>query len=74
MKNKLKKLFDNNTTRGKILRLVLVLIILTVIFVGGYFVLKGTGLWNKVNSVDKIRDLVERGGAFSFVIFLIFQI
>ncbi len=74
MKEKLKKWFDNNTTRGKILRLVLVLIIVAIVLVVGYFILRATGLWEKVNSIEKIRNIVEKGGAFSFVIFLIFQI
>ena len=74
MKEKIKKLFDTSTTRGKIMRTVLFLLILTVICVLGYFILKWTGLWEKVNSIDKIRDIVARGGAFSFIIFIIFQI
>ena len=74
MKEKIKKLFDTSTTRGKIMRTVLFLLILTVICVLGYFILRWTGLWEKVNSIDKIRDIVARGGAFSFIIFIIFQI
>lgn len=74
MKEKIKKLFDTSTTRGKIMRTVLFLLILTAICVLGYFILKWTGLWEKVNSIDKIRDIVARGGAFSFIIFIIFQI
>ena len=74
MKEKIKKLFDTSTTRGKIMRTVLFLLILTIICVLGYFILRWTGLWEKVNSIDKIRDIVARGGAFSFIIFIIFQI
>lgn len=74
MKNKIKKLFDNNTTHGKIMRLILVVIVLAVVCLIGYFILKVSGLWEKVNSVDKIRDIVEKGGMFSFAIFLLFQI
>jgi len=74
MKNKIKKLFDNNTTHGKIMRLILVIIVFAIVCLLGYFILKVTGLLQKVNSVDKIRDIVERGGVFSFVIFLLFQI
>lgn len=74
MKQKLKKLFDNNTTHGKILRLLLVVVILAVVLISGYFILKATGLWEKVNSVDKIRNIVQKGGAFSSIVFLLFQI
>ena len=74
MKEKIKKLFDTSTTRGKIMRTVLFLLILTAICVLGYFILRWTGLWEKVNSIDKIRDIVARGGAFSFIIFILFQI
>ena len=74
MKEKIKNFFDTKTTRGKIMRTLLFLIILTVIFVLCYFILRWTGLWEKVNSIDKIRDIVARGGAFSFIIFIVFQI
>ena len=74
MKEKLKKWFDNNTTRGKILRLLLVLVVLAVVLAVGYAILRATGLWEHVNSVEKIRLIVQKGGAFSFIIFLIFQI
>lgn len=72
--SKIKKLFDNNTLHGKILRFVLVILFLGVICVAAYFILKATGLWQKVNSVDKIRNIVQKGGVFSFLIFILFQI
>lgn len=74
MREKIKNFFDTKTTRGKIMRTLLFLIILTIIFVLCYFILRWTGLWEKVNSIDKIRDIVARGGAFSFIIFIVFQI
>ncbi len=74
MKEKIKKLFDTKTTHGKIMRLVLVLVVLGIVCLIGYFILRATGLWHKVNSVDKIRNIVEKGGAFSFIIFMLFQI
>ena len=74
MKEKIKNFFDTKTTRGKIMRTLLFLFILAIIIVIGYFILKWTGLWEKVNSIDKIRDIVARGGAFSFIIFMLFQI
>lgn len=74
MKDKIKKLFDTKTTRGKIMRASLFVLILVLIFVVTYFILKATGAWEKVNSIDKIRDIVQSGGMFSFLIFIIFQI
>ncbi len=74
MKDKIKKLFDTKTTRGKIMRTGLFLLILVLIFVVAYSILKITGAWEKVNSMDKIRDIVQSGGVFSFLIFIIFQI
>ena len=74
MKDKIKKLFDTKTTRGKIMRTGLFLLILVLIFVVTYSILKITGAWEKVNSMDKIRDIVQSGGVFSFLIFIIFQI
>lgn len=74
MKDKIKKLFDTKTTRGKIMRTGLFLLILVLIFVVTYSILKITGAWEKVNSIDKIRDIVQSGGVFSFLIFIIFQI
>jgi len=74
MKEKIKQLFNTKTTHGKIMRLILVILVLAVIIVAGYFTLKLTGLWEKVNSMDKIRAVVESGGMFSFLIFILFQI
>ena len=70
MKNKLNKT-KNKTFFFKIL---LVLTIFLIFIVVGYIILKTTGLIEKVNSVDKIRKIVERGGVFSFLIFMLLQI
>ena len=35
--------------------------------------LKWTGVWDKVNSVAKLRQIVEKGGAFSSLLFMLFQ-
>lgn len=63
-----------NSNRTQIFRLFFVFFVLTIIIVGGYFILKATHLWEKVNSIDKIRKIVEKGGAFSFLIFMLLQI
>ncbi|MBR1988240.1 MAG: TVP38/TMEM64 family protein [Clostridia bacterium] len=70
----MKNIFDNNTLHGKIMRLVLALMIF-LCFVGITFcILVATGAWEKINSVEKIRSVVEAGGIFSFLIFIVFQI
>lgn len=74
MKKKIKALFDNNTTHGRIMRLVLVCVIIAIVCFVAYFLMRVTGFWQKVNSVDKIRDWVLSGGVFSFLVFIIFQI
>lgn len=74
MKNKLKALFDTKTTHGKIARMTVFVLVLGLICLLGYFILKWTGLWEKVNSIDKIRDVVMKGGMFSFIIFILLQI
>lgn len=74
MKNKLKKLFDTKTTHGKIMRMTVFVLALGLICLLFYLILKWTGLWEKVNSIDKIRDVVLKGGMFSFLIFMLLQI
>ncbi len=55
-------------------RLFFVLLILLIVFVGGYFILRRTGLWEYVNSIEKIQAIVEKGGVFSSLIFILLQI
>lgn len=74
MKEKIKKLFDNNTLHGKIMRAVFVLIIVAIICVVAYIIMKKTGFWEEVNSMEKIREWVLSGGVFSFLIFILLQI
>ncbi len=74
MRDKLKNAFDTRTTHGKVLRALVFIFILAIICLVGYLILKWTGLWEKVNSIDKIRDIVESGGVLSFLVFIILQI
>ncbi len=74
MKEKLKKLFDTNTTHGKIMRMGVFVFFLVLLIFAIFLVLKMTGLWEKVNSMEKIRAIVESGGVFSFLIFILLQI
>jgi len=75
-RNKGKKFFNKlkNNSKTKFLKLFMVFFILIAIFVGGYFVFKATGIWQKVNSIEKIKKIVESGGVFSFIIFILLQI
>lgn len=74
MKEKIKKLFDNNTLHGKIMRAVFVLIIVAIICAIAYVIMKKTGFWEEINSMEKIREWVLSGGVFSFLIFILLQI
>ena len=74
MKNQIKKLLNKTSLVGKILRVAFVVLTLVVVLFAGVFVLKNTGLWQKVNSMEKIRKIVESGGVFSFLIFILLQI
>lgn len=64
---------SNKKTKTWIKILVVVSVLLFVIF-GCYFIFKATGIWEKVNSIEKIRKIVESGGVFSFLIFMLLQI
>jgi len=74
VKEKLKKLFDTNTTHGKIMRMGVFVFFLVLLIFAIFLILKMTGLWEKVNSMEKIRAIVESGGVFSFLIFILLQI
>lgn len=74
MKEKIKKLFDNNTLHGKIMRAVFVLIIVAIICAIAYVIMKKTGFWEEINSMEKIKEWVLSGGVFSFLIFILLQI
>jgi len=56
------------------MRIILVLLIIAIVLLTGYIILKNTGLWEKVNSMEKIRAIVESGGVFSVLIFIGLQI
>ncbi len=62
------------TAHLKILRLFLTIVILFTVFIACYAIIKFTGLWDKINSTEKLKAIVESGGMFSFVVFVILQI
>ena len=63
-----------NKTQTQFLRLFFTIIIMMAIVVVSYVVIKTTGVWNKINSIEKLKKIVESGGAFSFIVFILFQI
>lgn len=54
-------------------RLFLVIVVIALALVVIISVLKSTKVWEKINSVEKIRKVVEKGGVFSFLIFMLLQ-
>jgi len=67
------KILDNSTKKGKILRSLIVTLVLAVIIVGAYFALKYTGLLEKFDSAEEIKNFILSGGNFSVFIFILIQ-
>lgn len=74
MKRQSDKPFKKKTAQMKVLRMFLTIAILFAVVIVSYIVIKLTGVWEKINSIEKLRAIVESGGMFSFVIFVILQI
>ncbi len=74
MKNNKSTTKTNKIAQTKILRLFLTVTVLLAIGIISYIIIKTTGVWNKINSIDKLKTIVESGGVFSFVIFVLLQI
>ena len=56
----------------KALRLFLTVTLILAFVIVSYAIIKITGVWEKINSIEKLKKIVESGGAFSFVVFVIF--
>lgn len=70
-----KKHFKNiNKAHAKVMRLFLTFAILFSVVVVCYVVFKLTGVWGKINSIEKLKKIVESGGVFSFVVFIVLQV
>lgn len=63
-----------NKKDNKLLKWFVVFSVLILICVICFIIFKVTGLWEKVNSIEKIKNIVESGGIFSFLIFMLLQI
>ena len=59
---------------NKYLKLIIVVLVLVIIVALCYFICKYTGVWEKINSIEKIQNIVKSGGVFSFLVFIILQI
>lgn len=73
-KNTKKDIKINKDKNNKILKWSIVVFVLIFVGVSVFLIFRYTGLWEKVNSIEKIRNIVEGGGVFSFLIFMLLQI
>lgn len=71
--NKITKKNKNNNTR-KIFVLLFFVVLALCVIIGVCFLFNKTGLWQKINSIEKIKHIVASGGVFSFLIFMLLQI
>ena len=68
------KHLNKKSSQRKFMRLLLTIVIFFAIFIVLFVVLKITGVWEKINTIEKIKAIVENGGVFSFIVFVILQI
>ena len=61
------------STKKKILRTILTALILCACVLLGYYILVWTGLWNSLNSVEKIKDFIISCGFYGRLIFVLLQ-
>ncbi len=59
--------------KQKILRTSLVIFLIVAFLVAMYFILKATGWWEYVNSVEKLKNLILGLGFYGRVVFVVFQ-
>ena len=50
------------TLKSKVLRTILVCVIIACVVVLGYYILRWTGVWEKINSVEKLQELILSWG------------
>ncbi len=63
--------------KAKILRTILVCVIISGIVVLGYYILNWTGVWEKINSVEKLQNIILSWGfwgRFGFVVLSFLQV
>lgn len=59
--------------KKKVFKIILVILIFVLCFGGIYFVLKATGLWEKINSVEKMQTLILSLGIWGRTVFVLLQ-
>ena len=74
MKKTRNKLKDADSQPKKFGRLFFTLFVAFALLTVCFFVFKWTGLWNKINSIDKLKKIVESGGVYSALIFVALQV
>lgn len=74
MQNKITHNKLNTKSHPTFIRLLFTILIIMAIIIVGFIIIKTTGLWDKINSIEKIKKIVDSGGVFSFIVFIIFQI
>ena len=61
----------NFSTKKKIRRIIIIAVIIAAVVAAAYFTLKYTGVLEKFDSAEKIRDFILSGGAWSRVIYMV---
>lgn len=61
-------------TNAQFLRLFFTITIIICVVILSYIIIKTTGVWQKINSIEKLKSVVESGGIFSCLIFVVLQI
>ena len=67
------KFVSNETKKGKIIRFFAVILFFAVLILAVYIPLKLTGITDKLNSLEDIKNFILSGGNYSLIIFVIIQ-
>lgn len=74
MKEQKTEITTKKTAQSNSLRLFLTIAIIFVVVIVSYIIIKTTGVWEKINSIEKLKSIVESGGMFSYLVFVVLQI
>ena len=64
---------EDMTLKSKIVRTIVIVLIFGMVLTLGYFVLVWTGIWEKVNSVEKAKEFILGFGFYGRLAFVVFQ-
>ena len=76
-KKKVKKEEKELSLKAKILRTILVCVIIAAVVVLAYYILNWTGVWEQINSVEKLQNIILSWGfwgRFGFVMLSFLQV